>query len=441
MNLLAKRIPTLLGLLLVVAVVASGFYYYKQINPQIGSTITPQKVQITNVADNKFSVSWVTETGAVGVVEYGQVGEKLTKQASDERDKGQTTGSYQTHHISIEGLQPSTQYAFRIKSGESLTSFDNGGSPYTVTTGPVIGSTPVSKNFYGTVELPSKQSTRGTIVYVALPGAAVASTLVNESGNYAITLSTIRASDLRGYAQFDPAATIVSVTLDSGKQQSTATVSLANATPVPTIILGQNVDFRNGPGTVQTPGVAEGMPREETPTILNVEPLAPENDINAVGTSTVTLLNPSVSGETLSSLRPEFRGTGPKGITLSIAITGQKTISDTAVIAADDTWSFAPKSDLKVGAQIITVSYLGSGGVEQQIEREFVVANPGVGGEPAFVSTPSASKKASPTPVASERAAMPATESGVPVTGVIANTIMLGLAGVLTVVLGIVLLF
>jgi len=64
-----------------------------------------------------------------------------------------------------------------------------------------------------------------------------------------------------------------------------------------------------------------------------------------------------------------------------------------------------------------------------------------VGGEPAFVSTPSASKKASPTPVASERAAMPATESGVPVTGVIANTIMLGLAGVLTVVLGIVLLF
>jgi len=81
------------------------------------------------------------------------------------------------------------------------------------------------------------------------------------------------------------------------------------------------------------------------------------------------------------------------------------------------------KSDLKVGAQIITVSYLGSGGVEQQIEREFVVANPGVGGEPAFVSTPSASKKASPTPLASERVAMPATESGVPVTGVLAPTI------------------
>ncbi len=441
MSLLTKRIPTLFGLLLVVAMVAIGFYFYKNSNPKIASTITPQRVRITNVADNKFSVSWITETETLGVVEYGQVGEKLTKRGSDERDKSQTNGVYLTHHVTIEGLQPNSQYAFRIRSGESLTSFDNNGSPYAVTTGAVIGSTPVSKNFYGTIELPSKQSPQGTIVYVALPGAAVASTLVNDSGNYAVTLSTIRTSDLRGYAQFDPSATIATVTLESGKQQSTATVSLSNAAPVPTITLGKNVDFRNLPGVEQTPVVAELIPKAETPTIFNVEPLTEENEINAVGSANVTLLNPSVSGETISSLRPEFRGTGPKNTVLSIVLTGQKTMSEVVTIEADGTWSLSPKSDLKVGTQTITVAYLGSGGTEQQIEREFVIASPGLGGEPAFVATPSASKKASPTPMASERAAMPATESGVPVTGVITNTIMLGLAGVFIIILGTVLLF
>ncbi|MFH1244636.1 MAG: fibronectin type III domain-containing protein [bacterium] len=436
-----KRIPTLLGLLLVVAMVIFGFYYYNNSNPKIASTITPQKVKITNVADSKFSVSWITSVETAGVVEYGQEGEKLTKLASDERDQGQSTGLYQTHHITIEELQPSTKYFFQIKSGEKMTNFDNLGSPYTVTTGPVIGFTPVSRNFYGTIELPSKQSPKGTIVYVALPGAAVASTLVNASGNYAVTLSTMRTSDLRGYVQFDPSATIASVTLESGGQQSMATVSLSNVAPVPTITLGENVDFRNSPGVTQTPVVAELVPKAEIPTIFNVEPLTGGNEINAVGTSTVTLLNPSVNGETLASLRPEFRGMGPVGKILTIAIAGQRAVSDTVVIATDGTWSYAPASDLKVGTQTITVSYLGSGGTEQKIERTFVIAKSGAGGEPAFVATPSASKKASPTPVASERAAMPATESGVPVTGVITNTIMLGLTGILTLVLGIVLLF
>lgn len=433
MSLLTKRIPTLLGLLLVVAVVVVGFYYYKNSNPKIASTITPQKVRITNVADNKFSVSWITETETLGVVEYGQVGEKLTKRVSDERDKSQTNGVYLTHHVTIEGLQPNTQYAFRIRSGESLTSFDNNGSPYAVTTGAVIGSTPVSKNFYGTIELPTKQSPQGTIVYVALPGAAVASTLVSDSGNYAVTLSTIRTGDLRGYVQFDPSATIATVTLESGKQQSTATVSLSNAAPVPTITLGKNIDFRNGAGVEKTPVVAELIPKAETPTIFNVEPLTEENEINVVGSSGVRLLNPSVSGETISSLRPEFRGTGPKDTVLSVAITGQKTMSEVVTIEADGTWSFSPTSDLKVGAQTITIAYWGSGGTEQQIEREFVIASSALGGGPAFVATPSASKKASPTPVASPRAAMPATESGVPVTGVMEPTL-------LTLILGIIML-
>lgn len=427
MNLLTKKMPTILGLLLFVALIVGSFYYFQSKNVKTPTASIPDKVRISNIADNKFSVSWVSQEPTIGSIEYGPVGEKLTTVVLDERDNENTRGSYVTHHITIGGLQPSTQYAFRILGGTKPNRFDNNGSPYTTSTGPVIGATPTSQNFYGNVQLPSKQPADGSIVYITLPGGATASTLVRESGNYAFTLSTIRKADSRSYITYDPAATIASLTIESGKQQSTASVSLANSAPVPTITLGQNADFLN---KAETPVVAEVQPMNspsaaptttpETPSIFNVEPLAA--DINVVSTGEVTILNPKEAGETLATLRPEFRGTGPAGTTLSIALTGQKAVSDTVKVATDKTWSWAPVIDLKVGTQKITVSYLNSDGKTEKIERTFIVSATKVTSEPAFVSSPSASIQATAT--ATPRVAMPATDSAVPVTGVIENTLL-----------------
>jgi hypothetical protein len=438
MSLLTRRIPTILGLLLIMALVVGSFYYFQSKNIQTSATVVPDKVRISNIADNKFSVSWVSQEPTIGSIEYGQVGEKLTSVARDERDSG-AQGEYLTHHVTVEGLQPSTQYAFRIVVGTKPNRFDNNGSPYTTATGPVIGATPTSQNFYGNVQLPSKQSADGAIVYIALPGGATASTLVRESGNYAFTLSTIRAADLRSYVIYDPAATIVSLTVESGQQQSTAAVSLANSAPVPTITLGQNADFLN---VAQAPTVAEVQPtmepinNPEAPSIFNVEPLSGA-EINAVTSGAVTILNPKEDGETLSTLRPEFRGTGPAGTALSIALTGQKAVSDTVKIATDKTWSWAPVIDLKVGAQKMAVSYVNSDGKTEKIERTFTISTNKVG-EPAFVASASASIKASASPT--PRTAMPATESGVPVTGVIENTILTGVLGIVIMLVGTILI-
>ena len=443
MSWLTKRVPTMLVILLLTLLTGGGFYWAKTRRPTADPELTPQQVRITNVQDNKFSVSWTTTKPAEGSIEWGAGGEKLTQAGADDRDVG-GKGKYLTHHVTILGLQPNTPYAFRIVSGETGTRFDNNGSPYAVTTGAVIGSAPPSKNFYGSVALPSKLSPEGAIVYVMIPGAAVASTLVTSAGNYAVTLSTIRTSDLRDYVKVDPSATIANVTVVTGQEQSVATVSLANAAPVPLITLGQNVDFRTNPGnTEQTPGIAEVVPKAETPQIFNVEPLAGAGNTVAAGENSVVILNPSAVDETLYTLRPELRGTGPKGTTLSIAITGQKSVSGTATIATDGTWTWAPTVDLKEGTQTVVVSYIGSGGTEQKTQREFIVATPS-NAEIAFVATPSASKKASPIPSVipspSVRAAMPATDSGVPVTGVISNTIMLMMAGAVAISLGLLLL-
>lgn len=433
MNLLSRRIPTIVGMALVVSILVGIYYFYQNRSLKVAPEIIPSKVKISNVGDNKFSVSWVTSTETTGAVEYAPVGEKLANKAKDERDNG-LAGKYLTHHINVEGLQPNTQYAFRILSGEKESRFDNNGSPYTVTTGPVIGKTPTSDNFYGNVVLSSKQNATGAIVYLSIPGGGVASTLVHESGNYAITLSTIRSSDGRSYVSYDPSATIVSVVVESGNLQTVSAITLANSTPVPTITLGQNIDFLT-PG--ETPGVAQIVP--ETPAIYNVEPLS-EPDVNAVTTPSVTLLNPKESGETLYTLRPEFRGTGTAGLTLSIALKGQKSISDTVIVGTDGTWSWAPVIDLKTGKQTITVSYIGSGGVTQKIEREFTIATSTTGLDPAFVSSPSASLPAQASvrasAVPSVRAVIPATESGVPVTGVIENTLLTAGLGIVIMIVG-----
>lgn len=451
MNLLTKRIPTILGLILLISGIFGAYYYFQNNGSKVSVDLTPEKVRITNIADNKFSVSWTSKVATTGSVEYGKVGDKLTNKKMDDRDSGSTQGSYTAHHITIEGLQPSTQYAFRILSGEKPTRFDNNGTPYTTATGPVVGSTPTSQNFYGKVEQPSKQPAGGSIVYVTLPGGATASTIVTESGNYAVTLSTMRASDLRSYVKYDPTATIVSVTVESGKQQSIASVTMANSAPVPTITLGQNAEFLTVP---ETPAIAEVLP-ESSPTtdpenipekapILNVEPLSDAPEINVVSTGSVTILNPKQSGETLATLKPEFRGTGPKGLALSLAVTGQKAISDTISIGTDGTWSWAPVIDLKVGKQKIAVSYLDSTGSTQKVEREFNISATKVGIDPAFVSSPSGSTSESggktSTASATPRAVMPDTTDGTPVTGVIENTLITAGLGIVVMIVGAVLL-
>lgn len=450
MSMLTRRFPTILGLILLIGAVVGGYYYFQGQGSQATPEIIPSKVRITNISDNKFSVSWTTEGISTGSIEYGVVGEKLTSTAKDERDTN-VPGKYLTHHVTIEKLQPSTQYAFRILSGDKPTRFDNNGSPYTASTGPVIGATPTSQNFYGNVQLSSKNAADGAIVYLILPGGATASTMVRESGNYAFTLSTIRSSDLRSFIKFDPSATIASLTVESGSLQSISSLSLANSAPVPTIVLGENKDFLNTP---ETPAIAEVKPaseisneadiKPEIPSIFNVEPMIGSNDVNVVTTTSVTLLNPMEPGETLTTLRPEFRGTGPVGATLSIALTGQKAISDTIQIGSDGTWSWAPVIDLKIGKQLISVSHIGTNGVPQKIEREFTISTSKTGLDPAFVSSPSASTKLSPKPTSSTiasgsgtpRVTMPNTDEGVPTTGVIENTLLTGALGIVIMVIG-----
>ncbi len=430
---LGKKIPTLVALLILIfGGVWFWFWQQKGIGKQQAG-VTPQAIKITNVADNKFSVSWKTEVPTVGRIEYGGVGEKLEKQRGD--DRGETYVG-RTHHITVTDLQPGTNYAFRILSGEKLQRFDNNGSVYTTTTGTTIASVPAARSLYGDVSGGSED----TLVYITLPDAQPASVTLSSRGSYSVPLSTIRSADMRSYVSYDPAATVVSLLLDNGVATSQVSVSTTNIAPVPTIALGQNADYR-APVQQQEPSPAAVAQVETTEQpvaqpveIFNVEPLA-NPEVNAVTTGTYTLTNPAVEGEVLATTKPEFRGTGVANAEIQIAITGQKAVSDTLRIPTSGNWSWTPAIALTVGRQKITVSYKDKDDKPQTIVRNFSVTATSTTSEPAFVSTPSASATtsgASPSP----RTNIPATDSGVPVTGVITPTLLTAALGFAIMVVG-----
>ncbi|GAB4026221.1 MAG: hypothetical protein Fur0011_1070 [Candidatus Microgenomates bacterium] len=402
----------------------------------------PQSVKITNIADNKFSVSWTTQEPTIGKIEYGETGEKLDKQKGDDRGE-KFVGK--THHITITDLQPATNYAFRILSGDGLQRFDNNGSVYTTATGTTIASVPAARSLYGDVTNASED----TIVYVTMPDAQPASVTLNSKGSYSIPLSTIRSADLKNFVSYDPAATVVSLLLDNGLAKSIVTVSTTNIAPVPTIAMGENADFRSLPGqekpvTTQIAQVepqssemplASNEPRQTQPLeIFNVEPLA-EPEINAVTDGAYSLTNPAVEGEVLSTTKPEFRGTGAANATMTISITGQKTVTDTVRISADGSWSWSPAIALSLGKQKITITYKDKDGKTQTIVRNFSVSAASATSQPAFVSTPSASTTTK-VATASPRTSIPATDSGVPVTGVITPLLLTSALGFAIMVLG-----
>lgn len=435
---LGKKIPTIIGLLIIFVGIGMGWYFIGKNKTKIDPNIAPNKVTITNVSDNKFSVSWVTKNPTIGYVEYGKVGEKLEKKAFD--DRGGEASVFLTHHITVDELQPNTVYTFRLVSGSKTSRFDNGGKPYSVTTGEVISNIPAARSFYGSVSGASEDA----IVYFSIPGGYPASMPLKNNGAYTLSATTIRTSDLKSFLTYDPSATVVGITIETGAQTTRVNASTANVAPVPTITLGKNEDFLNPQGEAQVAEKTEVETPVTTPTtnptepqvaeIFNVEPLAETGGVNAVtGEMEVTLTNPSVEGEVLSSLRPEFSGEGSSNMVFTISLTGQRSISDTVRVPSNGKWVWTPPIDLKAGKQKVTITYTDEDDKTQTIERSFTASVASTSKTPAFEASPSGSTKSpSPTP----RTNMPATESGVPVTGVMTPLFMSLGVGVVSIVIG-----
>ncbi len=418
--------PTALGLLILLVAIGVGLYWVKNKtapDTKSGQAIAPKQVRLTNVTDTGFSVSWTTDQATTAKIKLGTDTGSLKDQLLDDRDQlSGETGSFEVHHLSAKNLTPNTKYYFKIESGGK--SFDNQGKPFEITTGPTLGSPPPADPVYGAVLTPAKTPAESVVVYVNLANAAPLSALVKSGGNWALSLSTARTSDLKSYLSYDAQATIVNILVQAGKQGTApAITTTANDNPVPDIILGQSHDFRQPAQAAldaETP-IATGSAAK---TGFSLDPLIAQNQ-PATPSGEVTLQNPGVDGEVINATQPAFIGSGPPGTVLAITVNSPQTYTGTATVAETGDWEFVPPQGLTAGAHSITIAYLDSGGIERALTRNFVIAAAGDTDVPAITATPSGK-----TSTDSGRTSMPSTTSGIPQPGAGDVSLLLLLTGV-----------
>lgn len=446
-TLLKRQIPTILGLIVLfigagagVILVGSGAGFL----PRAGPEYTPKNLQITNVTDETFTVSWVTDEPTVGFLSYGD-NPSVSTTITDDRDQvSGDTGSFRTHHVTVRGLAAETTYYFKIGSGPGQDLYDNAGQPYEVTTGARLGAAAEAETINGKVVTIAETPAEGAIVYVRINTAAPVSTLVRASGSWAISLSSIRETSLDSYVDYDPIEEQISIEVVGTDGLSTfGTITPANGQPVPTITLGQEFNFTDSINTSRDEGIFANQTTD---------------DESANSESEIELLNPSYDGETINTSRPEIQGSAPPNTLIEITVESPQVFEDQLTTGPTGEFSWSPPEDLEPGEHTITLSWLDRNGIRQFFQRNFVVLAQGESELPALTATPSGSTP-SPTPLVTatpvpttvptstptalptttpmttvtptptSRATQPATDSSVPQAGSTSQTILMLLTG------------
>ena len=429
------KIPTIIGLVILVVGVFASVLLIKE-GPRwltrAAPETKPKQIQFTNLTDNGFSVSWITDIATSGFVKYGEANQ-LNQVARDDRDEmSGETGDFTTHHVTLRNLKPGTVYQLQIFSANQPQ--ESNGQYHQVTTAPTLTlPSPPSDVAYGTVNTPAGSPAEGAIVYLSLPGATPQSTLVKSSGNWVVALNLARSDDLSNYAQYDQQLTAIDLMIQGGDLgTATAVVTTKNDSPVPLITLGENHDFREEASPLPQEEISEATESSRF-TLEEIEATR-----TATQTSEVTIANPS-DEENVNAQKPEFSGQGPAGKVLEIVIESSSTYTDTLVVDESGNWHWTPPANLEPGEHTITITYEDDQGEEKTLTHTFTILAAGDSNLPSLTATPSGEASPSPSPSPSVRpspsaspsgqVSMPSTEAGVPDSGYLTPTFLVFIMG------------
>jgi hypothetical protein len=386
-----KRIPTLLGILLITIGIGVTTFLVNQgvlLKSNASATEQPQNVRITNITDSSFSASYETDSQVIGSLNYGK-DNKLGQQALDDRD--QQTGSlasHKIHNITARDLDPQTKYYFSITSGQN--NYTNGDQLFEVSTGSKLSDSPPKQDpMNGKITLIDGTAPKEAIIYITADNSQVISTLAKEDGTYILPLNSLRASDLASYYTF-PANASIKMLILGDSLTSNVSLSINQISPIPTILLSKNYDFRENQSSTKTiPETIASFPSFSS-------------------TSSATQILILKKGQEFTDQKPMFKGTALPSENVEITIHSDQAIQTTVKTDSQGNWTYRPTSNLIPGNHTITVQTKNSSGILQTITQSFVVyaagqqINPAVPSgtltpTPIPTSIPTSTQKASPT--------------------------------------------
>src|SRR5882724_51004 len=391
-NLLNKRLPSVVGLFfLVLSVTTIGWLSRNAILTGSKAAVSniPKNVQISNISDLSFTVSYVTYDSVVGSVNYGK-SQQTDQIALDDRD--QETGNpapHFVHHITLRHLDAATKYYFTLTSGDK--NFSNNNTPYTVTTAPVLSDqAPVQAPVTGNVTLVDGSIPTEAIAYVSTDTSQLLSTLGATDGSYRLPLDTLRKKELNAFASLLPDITLHLLIVNQTAQSHVSL--LRNQTEnVPMITLSKEYDF-----------AVSDLPLSPSPTASDsasetITPAAfPTSDEPT--STTPQIINPQ-DGESFKDPKPVFKGTAAPDAEVDIIIHSSEAISASVQTDSNGNWQYRPTTALTPGNHTITISTTDAQGFIKTITQSFVVYAEGSQfTEPSL--SPAASPTKTPTPTA-----------------------------------------
>ncbi|KKP65658.1 MAG: hypothetical protein UR61_C0015G0005 [candidate division WS6 bacterium GW2011_GWE1_34_7] len=164
-------------------------------------------ILVTNITDVGFSVVWRSPNNEEGYIKYGLSKTSLTNEGRDYRDGFSSLGSYSSHLIESERVEPETTYYFEIYSGDTV--YDNGGEKYSVTTLSTLATPPPFETKSGQI-LNSTNPSDLVIVFKlidnneleTLGSSGYISTIPDEVGEWTVIVGDARSEDGDSYFSF-----------------------------------------------------------------------------------------------------------------------------------------------------------------------------------------------------------------------------------------------
>lgn len=233
------KIPTLLGLAIVILGIGAGVMLVLQNQPtsiltRAGADEIPKNIEITNIEDESLTISWQTTAKVPGFITFG-ANSPNEQTTLDDRDDTKPEPR-NTHHVTLKKLTPQTIYQYKIFSGKYVSKQEQIATLSTVSNfnnlNPVISSV-----------LQGNSPASDGIAYLSISGGKTQSAPIKDYGNFIIPISKMRADNLQTI--FIPEKDMIAkitVVSDFGNASAIFKITSLNQ-PIGPLKIGQNLDL------------------------------------------------------------------------------------------------------------------------------------------------------------------------------------------------------
>lgn len=447
---LEKKIPTIFALLIIIAGMLAALNLAGKtttIRTKANPTAEIKELTISNIYDDGFTVSWLTDGDFPQYVVVTESSKKSFCQPEygvslgpcyyDERDvETHVPSKNKTHHVNIDGLSANSKYSVRIyTSGSTDVKTFKEIENKAIATGPTVQGTASSAVIYGNFYLlDGKTPANGALIYLLNDKGSKISSISKPSGAWLLTMNKLRTP----LGENEPFTLEIKADVNT-KMSIKAT--LAASQPLPNVNIGQaeNLDFTtNLPTSAPNPqGSFSPQGNKSGFSVPTPNPVG--------GGIPLSLINPS-QNSSVDDL-PTFRGTADPGQTIEIEVNSETPITATVKTDANGNWFWTPPSNLSPGDHTVAITVIDKDGNRQTITKSFTVSALAntlpltAGSESASIRTPSPTPEIVSTPAPTPVPTQKSKSQEIPTTGYSSPFIILLTSGMVFATMGLWLLF